>query len=396
MNPESFAREYQDQLVKIDRAWACIPRLLPPANNWLTGKVLTASSKAERAVGELNSAGQHIHNPYLLIRPFMRAEAVVSSRIEGTIASLPDVLLFEATPQTEPQKPHVREIVNYVDALESGLAAVPEQPIDLPLIRALHKTLMSGVRRGEKNPGDIRKKQNWIGATEVTPIEQARYVPPPPERLNELLENYVSFFNTPTDDIPVLIRLAMQHCQFEAIHPFADGNGRIGRVLIVLQLCREKVLSRPLLYLSPYFESNRAQYNDFMLEVSTKGAWAEWIRFFLEGVEQRANISGEVIDQLRDLRAVYWEKIQSARNSALLLRAIDLVFSEVLITTARVASVLKISSARALAVVEKLQQESIISLRSTDKQRNRVFQGVEILNLLDKIGASQPRISGVS
>lgn len=316
----------------------------------------------------------------------MRAEAVVSSRIEGTIASLPDVLLFEATPQTEPRTPDVREIINYIGALESGLETAKQQAITLPLIRGMHNVLMTGVRGSQKSPGEVRKEQNWIGVHANTPIEQARYVPPPPERLAELMESYEAFLNT-ASDLPVLVRLAMQHYQFEAIHPFMDGNGRIGRLLIVLQLCREQALSRPLLYLSPYFESNRDQYNDHMLQVSTSGAWEDWICFFLAGVEKQANVSLGVVEHLSDLRTVYWERIQSARNSAMLLKAIDLLFGEVAITTARVAQVLNISSARALSVIEKLEQEKIVTQQG-GKQRNRVFFGYEILRHLDKIGGS--------
>jgi Fic family protein len=314
----------------------------------------------------------------------MRAEAVVSSRIEGTIASLPDVLVFEATPQTEPKTPDVREIVNYVEALENGLETAKEQAITLPLIRAMHKVLMTGVRGGQKSPGEIRKEQNWIGAHATTPIEAARYVPPPPERLNDLLQSYESFLNSPSD-LPVLVRLAMQHYQFEAIHPFMDGNGRIGRVLIVLQLCREQTLSRPLLYLSPYFESNRDQYNDHMLRVSTAGAWEDWICFFLAGVEKQANVSLDIVEHLANLRTEYWNRIHTARNSALLLRAIDLVFGEVAITTSRLAQVLNISSARALSLIEKMEHEKIVTQRP-GRQRNRVFIGYEILSHLDKIG----------
>lgn len=386
MDYDSFDQDSRDQLVRIEKTWACVPRPLPPSENWRSNRVLSALANAERAVGSLDYAGRTLSNPYLIIRPFMRAEAVVSSRIEGTIASLPEVLLFEAAPHTEPKSPDVREIVNYITALENGLAAAEVQPLDLPLIREMHKTLMTGVRGGDKNPGEIRKKQNWIGSTASTSIEQARYVPPPPERLTDLLDDYVSFLNSASDDIPALVRLAMQHFQFEAIHPFADGNGRIGRLLIVLQLCRERVLARPLLYLSPYFESNRDMYNDLMLDVSKKGAWENWISFFLAAVERQAKVSLRVIESLGSLRHVYWTKIQSARNSAMLLKAVDLLFAEVVITTTRVASHLKISSARALGIVEKLQSEGIIELRSTEKQRNRIFVGHEILRRLDGIG----------
>src|SRR5437660_4898421 len=191
MDLNAFEPPYKDQLVRVSEGiWACVPRHLPPAPNWQTTKVIGALSKAERAVGRLDYAGRHVQNPHLLIRPLMRVEAVISSRIEGTLASLPDVLLFEATPQVEPRTPDVREVVNYVEALESGLDATSIQAITLPLIREMHKILMKGVRGSQRNPGELRREQNWIGAHANTPIEQARYVPPPPERLTELLESY--------------------------------------------------------------------------------------------------------------------------------------------------------------------------------------------------------------
>src|SRR6266436_2112719 len=235
---------------------AYVPEPLPPRFEWSAG-LAAALSAADRAVGRLAGEGRRLPNPHLLIRPFVRREAVLSSRIEGTQATLGELLAAEAGAAVERSPDDLREVANYVTALEYGIERLKTLPLSLRLVRELHERLMAGVRDSHATPGEFRRSQNWIGKPGAT-LNQASYVPPPPDALGEQLASWERFLHDRTQ--PPLVHAALMHYQFEAIHPFLDGNGRVGRLLITLLLCEREVLPAPLLYLSAFFEATRKDY----------------------------------------------------------------------------------------------------------------------------------------
>ena len=255
---------------------ALLPRDIQPSM-----PLMRSLNEALSAVANLAGVGETIQNPHLLIRPFVRREAVLSSRIEGTQASISDLFRYEASGSRRPRV-DVEEVANYVQALDHGLDLLEELPISVRLINQVHSVLMSGVRGGERRPGELRDGQVWIGPF-GTPIEEARYIPPPPGLVRDLLFDWERFVNE-SDALPALFQCAMMHYQFEAIHPYLDGNGRIGRLLITLFLCAKKILPTPLLYLSAYFERDRNAYYDQLFSLSATGDWETWIVYFLRGV----------------------------------------------------------------------------------------------------------------
>ncbi|GIV06691.1 MAG: hypothetical protein KatS3mg016_2266 [Fimbriimonadales bacterium] len=261
--------------------WAFIPNPLPPPFQY-DATLINALSEADRALGELAGLGRTLANPYLLARPLMAREAVLSSRIEGAQADLFDLYAYKAA---QPALPgfaianDTREVYQYVQALECGLQRLQELPMSLRLIREIHRVLLRGVRGEYTAPGEFRTTQNGIGAPGCT-LNEARYVPPPPDAMRDCLYQ--------PNEHPPLVRLAWIHYQFEAIHPFIDGNERIGRLLLILLMVHWNLLPTPLLYLSEYFERHRGEYYDLLQAVSERGAWREWTLFFLQGVQGQA------------------------------------------------------------------------------------------------------------
>src|SRR3989449_8820686 len=264
--------------------WAYVPAPLPPPIAWDGGLTATLSS-ADRAIGRLAGEGRRLPNPHVLIRPFVRREAVLSSRIEGTRATLGELLAAEAGAAVDRSPADLREVANYVVALEHGLKRLKTLPLSLRLTRELHTKLMTGVRGGHATPGEFRKTQNWIGPPGCT-LENAIYVPPPPEVLVECLGAWEKFLHD--HSLPVLVQAALMHIQFEAIHPFLDGNGRVGRLLITLFLVERDVLPTPLLYLSAFFEATRGDYYDRLQSVHAKSEWEGWLEYFLNGVARQS------------------------------------------------------------------------------------------------------------
>jgi Fic family protein len=267
----------------------------------LDGQLLMLLSDADREIGRLDSIVDLIPNPDLYIGLFGRHEAVNSSKIEGTQTSISDLLLFEADQDKEGSKSEQLEVWNYVEAMNYGLERLKELPLSLRLIREIHSKLLEGARGRNKSPGKFRVNQVHVGPPGL-PISHARYVPPPPQQMKLLLENLETFLHQESN-IPVLIKCGIVHAQFEMIHPFNDGNGRIGRLLITFILCWEKVLKRPLLYLSDYLSRNREEYYSRLKSVSDKGDWEGWIGFFLKGVKTvslKATETGRLILSLRD------------------------------------------------------------------------------------------------
>lgn len=355
---------------------AFVPAPLPPAIDW-DGDLVLALSRADAALSELSGLGSQLPNPHLLISPYLRQEAVLSSRIEGTQASLSDLLIDELKEESSSQG-DVREVRNYVDALEFGIARLSEMPLSLRLVREIHRVLLEGVRGEYATPGEFRRSQNWIGRPGST-LETADYVPPPPEEMHEALRQWERFLHD-RESLPDLVQCALVHEQFEAIHPFLDGNGRVGRLLITLFLCERKRLSEPLLYLSAYFESNRARYYDALQAVRTEGDWHGWLLYFLTGVDQAARWAATQAHDLVSIREQFRAKLgASARDLALL----DELFRQPYVTVASASRILGVSNPTAAKAIGRLEGAGLLR-EITGRGWGRVFEARPILEVLER------------
>lgn len=380
MQTADFTDSAAGELVTAHQGYtAFVPNPLPPELN-LTWSLVLDNSRADRALSELAGVARTLPNPHLLIDPFVRREAVLSSRIEGTQASLSDLLFFEASGESDPRPEDVREVSNYVKALERGLRLLDEIPVSQRLIRELHRELMQGVRGDQMMPGEFRARQNWIGPAGCR-LEDATFVPPPVPEMTAALDQFEKFLHTETE-LPPLIKMALIHYQFEAIHPFLDGNGRIGRLLLILLLCADKLLPQPLLYLSAFFERNRQSYYDLLLAVSQRGAWSEWIGFFLRGVVEQSHDAVRRAKRLMDLWQSYRAKLQAVRSSGLPLRLVDQLFSYPAITVPWAAKLLRVTSRSADLNIQKLVGHDIL-VEHGERRRNRVFIAPGIVQILD-------------
>ncbi|MBI2303329.1 MAG: Fic family protein [Chloroflexi bacterium] len=387
MDIEQFRDSPSGRLLKgVGGYWAFVPHPMPPPLDF-TPELVSALSEADRALGELAGIGRTLPNPYLLIRPFVRREAVLSSRIEGTQASLAELFAYEVQqlPLSGIGRPSVKsdllEVANYVRASEYGLERLNSLPLSLRLIRELHGRLMEGVRGEHLTPGEFRRRQNWIGSHGCT-LDEATFVPPPVPEMNEALDALEKFLHAPSQ-LPPLLRIALIHYQFEAIHPFLDGNGRIGRLLITLLLTEGGILSQPLLYLSAYFEKHRQEYYDRLLAISQQGDWKGWLTFFFRGVAEQAHDAVARSQRLQDLQRRYRAKFQVARSSALLLKLVDEVLETPFLTLAWAQKRLDITHRSAQLNVEKLIGEGILR-EVTGRRRNRLFVADEVLRTVEE------------
>jgi len=357
---------------------------LPPLDSALplTFSLVRDLEDARGAIGELAGVGRMLPNPHLLIRPFIQREAVSSSRIEGTITRLDQLFLFEAEPDQIAHPDDVEEVRNYVLASEHGLKLIREgMPLSLRLLRETHRVLMDGVRGGNKRPGEFRPCDVRIGKTSES-WNDSRFVPAGHMALPPLLADFERFLNTPSDR-PIVVDLALMHYQFEAIHPFLDGNGRIGRLLFVLMLCARGLLLQPLLYLSDYLERNDEEYRDHLLAVSRSGAWAEWVRFVARGIVEQARDAATRAGRLLDLWREYQRLVGSLTRAAAAVRLIDLLFTHPFITIPTAAGFLNQTYPAAQNNVEKLVQAGILQERNGSASP-RVFVAADILRLLDE------------
>jgi Fic family protein len=357
---------------------AFVPRPLPPKISYTTELVL-ALSRADSALSELSGVGRLLPNPHLLIEPYVRREAVLSSRIEGTTASLSDLLLEEIdAPASGPVPSDVREVRNYVAALDHGRRRLSSLPLSLRLVRETHEILMRGVRGGQATPGEFRRTQNWIGPPGST-LKDATFVPPPVPEMNEALHSWERYLHE-RGRTPDLVQCALVHEQFEAIHPFLDGNGRVGRLLITLFLIERLRLSQPLLYLSAFFESRRDDYYRLLQRVRTHGDWDSWLGFFLEGVADTANEGVERSGRLLDLRERFRRKL---RGKARTLDLLDDLFQNPYITVARAEKLLKVSNPTARAAVTALQSAGMLE-EISGRAWGRLYLARPILRILEE------------
>ena len=382
MRRRDFTDTSPGQLLQVDSEGpAFLPNPLPPDLRW-EGKLVIALSEAERAIGELNGIGRRLPNPYLFTRPFVTREAVLSSRIEGTQASLTDLYALEAqTPlfEVEERREDAQEVQNYVLALEHGLAS--ELPISGRLMRDMHRVLMQGVRGRNRTPGEFRTVQNWIGPAGAT-RRDATYVPPPPgDLMNQALSNLERFIHD-DNELPALVEIALAHYQFEAIHPFLDGNGRIGRLLISLLFIQRGLLSQPLLYLSAYFERYRTAYYDHLLTISQKGTWEEWLTFFLRGVAQEASDAGERAQRLFDQHEAWRQRYQREGASANLLATLDQLIARPVTTARRTEEALGVTHRSAQKIIDRLEQDGVLT-EITGRARNRVYVAQRVIDVIE-------------
>lgn len=329
----------------------------------------------------LKGAGMAVPTPYPIVGPFVRREAVSSSRIEGTITNFEQLLLFEVDPTNDELKADRQEVSNYVRALEYGLQRLKELPVSLRLLREVHEVLMQGVRGEDKRPGEFREIQNMIGR-EGQSVAEARFVPPPVPDMREALDGLERYIGYPSG-LPILIDCALIHYQFEVIHPFLDGNGRLGRLIIPLLLCERGILPQPLLYLSAYLERHRDRYIDHLLSVSLTGDWSGWINFFLRAVGNQSWAAINRCDELLALWSVLRGRFRATKRSSKALRLIDTLFERPALTVRDAAELLNVSFPAAQAVIDKLV-EKVILTEVTGKSRNRVYVAQEIIAVFEK------------
>lgn len=382
MEPKLFSKNAPGKLVKMPAGyWAFIPNRLPPRLEY-SPRLVTALAEAERGLGELRGVSEGLVDARLLLRPFLRMEAVLSSRIEGTKASLEDLLISEGTQLALfEEKGDVREVQNYVNALEYGLERMKDLPVSLRLIKEIHAKLMEGVRGEGLRPGEFRTRQNWIGPPGAT-LEDATYIPPPPEEMRRAMGELEEFLNQASEN-PALIRLGMAHYQLEAIHPFADGNGRMGRLLIALLMSGWELLPRPVLNLSAAFEVERQSYYAHLLAVSQGGEWEEWLVYFLDGIKQESRRAIQRIKVLDGLRDRYMERVRKERADKRLSQAVNALFSSPIVTVRQMGKQLGISYLPAERCMQRLVELGLLR-EITGKARNRIYQADEILKVLNE------------
>lgn len=366
---------------------AFVPSPLPPDPEIrFSASLQNLLSEADRALGRLDGTAENLPNADLFVSMYVKKEAVLSSQIEGTQASLGDILEFEAKAPLRDLPGDVNEVYNYVRAMNYGLRRLSKLPISLRLLREIHGELLRGVRGKNMTPGEFRRSQNWIGPPGST-LREAAFIPPSPSDMHPALHNLEKFMHD-TSPTPVLVRCGLLHAQFETIHPFLDGNGRIGRLLITFLLCSEKVMQRPLLYLSLFFKKNRDEYYGRLMAVRERGDWEGWIEFFLRGVRQVSIQATELASQIVKLQKRNEELIQKKVSGGVNgLRLLQLLFGSPVMSVKQAARHLDVSFPTANALVAHFEKLGILR-ELTGQQRNRFFSYQPYLNLFERIDRS--------
>ncbi len=375
MNPRDFDNAKSGRVIKAPTGYyAFIPGAIPRELDY-QAEVVRVLSLADRKMGNLEGLCRRLPNPYLLSGAYIRREAVLSSRIEGTQSTQSELYLFEMDPAEGPHTEDIKEVRNYVSALVYALKRRKELPLSLRFIREIHGELVQGVRGQEKTPGEFRISQNWIGGSGP---ENAHYVPPPIEEMKVLLDDFEKFLHrADIDQIPPLIECALIHYQFEAIHPFLDGNGRVGRLLITLLAIERECLSEPLLYLSAFFEKKRDEYYDQLYYVSQTGELDRWLVFFLSGVAQQAEDAIWRAGQVLDLYSRYKHLGLTPTAN----RIIEILFQNPYITIKSAASSLDVSHPAAASAILKLEELGVLLPVLEGRRRGQVFVAGELLDV---------------
>ena len=357
----------------------------PPIN--LDNELTRLLSDADRASGRLDGVASVLPNPDLFVAMYVRQEAVLSSQIEGTQSTLEDVLEFEAQGRSIDNPSDVEEVVNYIAAMNHGLRRLHELPLSLRLIREIHGKLLQGVRGQARQPGDFRTSQNWIGPAGCT-LADAEFVPPAPHEMKQALHDFENFLHE-RDLLPLLVHVGLAHAQFETIHPFLDGNGRVGRLLITLLLCERRVLQRPLLYLSYYLKVHRSQYYDRLMAIRNDGDWEGWLRFFLRGVYEVSQAATDTARAILSLREAHRQRIAELSSATNGLRLLDYLYEHPIITIRMAERHLGCSYVTAANVIEGFQSHDILR-EITGHQRNRRYRYDPYLSLFDHQALTAP------
>ncbi len=366
---------------------AFVPKPLPPTPPLRQDAELASLlSAADHRLGRLDGVAATLPNPDLFVAMFVHKEAVLSSQIEGTQASLDDVLEFEAGAPPADVPGDVAEAVNYVAAMNFGLERIKELPLSLRLVKEIHERLLEHVRGGEKEPGEFRRSQNWVGPM-GTSLTEAMYVPPCVDDMNRAMGDLEGFLHD-RRPLPPLIKCGLVHSQFETIHPFLDGNGRMGRLLITFLLCQQGILERPLLYLSYFFKRNRTEYYDRLQAVRDRGDWEAWMKFFLRGVIEVSSESAATVRDILALRVIHTELLQTKLRTANSLRLLDRLYDRPVTSVSDVAEYLGITFNGANALVSKFCDLGLLR-ETTGGARSRRFAYDPYISLL-RAGTERP------
>jgi Fic family protein len=355
-----------------------VPDPLPPKLDW-TPALVHALSDADRLVGRLAGEGGSLPNPHLLMRPFVAREAVLSSRIEGTQATLGELLAAEAGASVERSPEDLREVGNYVVALEHGIQLLKKLPLSLRLIREIHGKLMHGVRGGHATPGEFRRSQNWIGRPGST-LATATYVPPHPDDLMDCLGALEKFLHDRS--LPPLVQIALAHYQFEAIHPFLDGNGRTGRLLVTLFLVERDILPTPLLYLSAFFEATRRDYYDGLRGVSERGEWGAWLEYVLNGMSRQAEDALNRAQRI-NRHLAQWRREVAGLSSQTPTLLLDKLAANPFLTVKNTAREMEMAFTTIQRAMKKLEAMGIVT-EISEAKRDRVYCAKALLDILEE------------
>jgi Fic family protein len=365
-----------------ERVRAYVPAPLPPIPTLDLPQLMSVYERAIAAVGRLDGVTTILPSTPLFLYMYVRKEALLSSQIEGTQSSLSDLLLYENDEAPSVELDDVTEVSNYVAAVEHGVERIRDDfPLSLRLVREMHEIILRSGRGATKQPGEFRRSQNWIGGTRPG---NALFVPPPPNFLDECLDAFERFLHTDDAGLPPLIRAGLAHVQFETVHPFLDGNGRLGRLLITLMLVEAGVLKEPILYLSLFLKSRRDDYYRLLQEVRQAGAWEAWMEFFLTGVAETAEQASETARDLIAMFEAHRQQIATLRRSApSALRVHEFMQARPIVTIQTVADGLNTSFPTASGALEKLAELGIVR-ETTGKQRGRIYAYSDYLALLDR------------
>ncbi len=367
---------------------AFVPAPLPPPPLAFDAQLATVLAKAGTALGRLDGVAATLPNPELFVAMYVRREAVLSSQIEGTQSTLDDVLAFEIDAGRSSLPPDIKEVVNYVSALDYGLQRLNSLPLSLRLLREIHERLMTGARGGNKTPGEFRRSQNWIGGRTLS---DATFIPPPEHEMRAALGNLERFLHD-SRGLDPLIACALAHAQFGTIHPFLDGNGRMGRLLITFLLCHEKVLQRPVLYLSRYLKQHRASYYDRLMAVRFEGDWEGWLRFFLTGVGEVAREAEQTARRIVQLREDIRRRAQTTGMSVSAFRLLDYLFEQPVINVNAAGARLEISYQAANGLIRELCRAGVL-VEITGGTRNRIFRFGPYLDLFQDVAIDQAEVA---
>ena len=378
MDPKEFGGSPSGRCIRsVEGYWAFVPNPLPPIIKY-DERLIYLLSEAQRLLGELSGAGGQLPNPYLLINPYVRREAVSSSAIEGTQATLDDLFLFEVTGTEEPRVSDVKEVLNYVKAMNHGLQRLEKLPLSTRLVREIHEVLMEGERA---TPGSLRRSQNWIGPPSCL-LDNATYVPPPPKEMRDGLDKWEKYLHSNAKE-PPLVQCALMHYHFEALHPFLDGHGRVGRLLITFFLCERKYLSKPLLYLSAFFEKYKNEYYSRLLSVSKRGDWEGWLEYFLRGVIRQTEDAISDAKKILKLHERYQNAIKKTKRVPdAAYRLVDEIFLNPIVSISRLSKKWNIPFNSVKTGVQRLLDVGILVETGFARKRNKLFVALELMKLL--------------